>query len=107
MCNTDIDEGPATLLDRAGRIRDQQPQDAKKLYILHEPGVQWISKGKAHKRYEFGQKVAVATANRHNWIVAALLMDNNRYGGHTLIATLGHVEEITGVVATDAYVDRG
>ena len=37
----------------------------------HEPEVQCISKGKAHKRYEFGQKVAVAGTNRGNWTVAA------------------------------------
>ncbi len=51
---TDIDEELAILLDRADRIRRQQPKDAKKLYSLHEPEVQCISKGKAHKRYEFG-----------------------------------------------------
>jgi IS5 family transposase len=104
---TDIDEDLSTLLDRAERIRNQQPQDAKKLYSLHEPEVQCISKGKAHKRYEFGQKVAVATTNRSNWIVAAPLMANNPYDGHTLIATLANVEQVTGVAFTDAYVDKG
>ncbi len=104
---TDIDEDLATLLDRADRIRNQQPKDAKKLYSLHEPEVQCISKGKAHKRYEFGQKVAVATTNRSNWIVAAPLMANNPYDGHTLTATLANVEEVTGVAVTDAYVDKG
>ena len=104
---TAIDDDLATLLDRAGRIRDQQPHDAKKLYSLHEPEVQCISKGKAHKRYEFGQKVAVATTNRSNWIVAAALMEDNPYDGHTLIATLANVEQITGVAVTDAYVDKG
>ena len=105
--STTIDDDLATLLDRAGRIRDQRPEDTKKLYSLHEPEVQCISKGKAHKRYEFGQKVAVATTNRHNWIVAASLMEGNPYDGHTLTATLTNVEAITGVPVTDAYVDKG
>ena len=61
---TDMDEELATLLDRAERIRGQQPKDKNKLYSLHEPEVQCISKGKAHKRYEFGQKIAVATTDR-------------------------------------------
>lgn len=104
---TFIDDDLATLLDRADRIRRQQPQDANKLYSLHEPEVQCLSKGKAHKRYEFGQKVAVATTNRSNWIVAAPLMANNPYDGHTLAATLAAVEELTGVSITDAYVDKG
>ena len=104
---TDIDEELAILLDRADRIRRQQPKDAKKLYSLHEPEVQCISKGKAHKRYEFGQKVAVATTNRSNWFVAAHLLENNPYDGHTLSETLATVENVTGVAVTDTYVDKG
>ena len=104
---TNMDEGLAILLDRADRIRTQQPRDKNKLYSLHEPDVQCISKGKAHKRYEFGQKVAVATTNRSNWIVASALMEGNPYDGHTLSETLTTVERVTGVAVADAYVDKG
>ncbi len=104
---TDIDEELAILLDRAERIRCQQPKDKKKLYSLHEPEVQCISKGKAHKRYEFGQKIAVATTNRSNWFVASRLCENNPYDGHTLNDTLATVESVTGVAVTDVYVDKG
>ncbi|MCH7808135.1 MAG: IS5/IS1182 family transposase, partial [Planctomycetes bacterium] len=79
---TDMDQELVTLLDRADRIRCQQPKDKNKLYSLHEPEVQCISKGKAHKRYEFGQKVAVATTNHSNWFVASALMEGNPYDGH-------------------------
>ena len=34
------DEALATLLARADRVRQQQPQDTHKLYSLHEPEVQ-------------------------------------------------------------------
>ena len=101
------DEALATLLARADRVRQQQPQDTHKLYSLHEPEVQCISKGKAHKRYEFGQKVAVASTNRGNWMVAARMLPDNPYDGHTLAATLSAVERVTGVAVTDAYVDKG
>jgi IS5 family transposase len=81
---------------------------------LHEPEVQCISKGKAHKRYEscpeprrIGQKVAVAGTNRGNWMVAAQLLPDNPYDGHTLAETLRVVESVTGVAVTDAYVDKG
>jgi len=102
-----VDEAPGTLLSRADRVRQQQPQDANKLYSLHEPQVRCISKGKAHKRYEFGQKVAVATTNGGNWMVAAKLLPDNPYDGHTLAETLTTVESVTGVSVTDAYVDKG
>ena len=102
-----IDDDLATLLSRADRIRRQQPKDSHKLYSLHEPEVRCISKGKAHKRYEFGQKVAIATTNGDNWVVASRLMKDNPYDGHTLAASLAAVESVTGVAVTDAYVDKG
>ncbi len=108
------DEALATLLARADRVRQQQPHDTHKLYSLHEPEVQCISKGKAHKRYEscpeprrIGQKVAVASTNRGNWMVAARMLLDNPYDGHTLAETLSVVERITGVGLTDVYVDKG
>ena len=97
----------AAVLERAERIRSQQPRDSKKLYSWHEPEVQCISKGKARQRYEFGQKVALATTNRGNWIVAARLLEDNPYDGHTLAESIEAVESITGVGVTDAYVDKG
>ena len=104
---SDPDGALATLLARADRVRQQQPHDTHKLYSLHEPEVQCISKGKAHKRYEFGQKVAVASTNRGNWMVAARMLPDNPYDGHTLAETLRVVERVTGVSPTDAYVDKG
>jgi IS5 family transposase len=101
------DQSLAEVLERAERVRRQQPQDSPKLYSWHEPEVQCISKGKAHQRYEFGQKVALATTNRSNWIVAARLLKGNPYDGHTLTTTLAAAERITGVGITDAYVDKG
>jgi IS5 family transposase len=101
------DAALTTLLERADRIRQQRPHDTHKLYSLHEPEVQCISKGKAHKRYEFGQKIAIATTNRGNWTVAARLLPGNPYDGHTLAETLAVIESVTGVAVTDAYVDKG
>ena len=104
---TVMDEQLATLLERCERVRNQRPKDTNKLYSLHEPEVRCISKGKAHKRYEFGQKVALATTNRRDWFVAAALMEGNPYDGHTLAATIDQIETSTGVALSDAYVDKG
>jgi IS5 family transposase len=102
-----IDEDLEALLELAERVRNQRPGDSGKLYSLHEPEVQCISKGKAHKRYEFGQKVVIVTTNRNNWITASRMMENNPYDGHTLEAALTTAQLISGVSITDAYVDRG
>ena len=46
------------LLQRAERIRTQQRNSKNKLYALHAPEVECISKGKARNPYEFGVKGA-------------------------------------------------
>jgi IS5 family transposase len=101
------DEFLEELLGLCERLHKQQKHDKKKLYSLHEPDVMCISKGKAHKRYEFGQKVSVATTNRDNWIVGVELCQGNPYDGHTLAKAMATVEQTTGVNITDAYVDKG
>jgi IS5 family transposase len=43
-------------------VRDQrQHQRGPKVYSLHAPEVECIGKGKAHRPYEFGVKVSIAT----------------------------------------------
>jgi IS5 family transposase len=101
------DEALRDLLKLCWRLFRQQPQDKHKLYSLDEPEVECISKGKAHKRYEFGQKISIATTNRRNWVLAAMLCPDNPYDGHTLQATLAAAERNSGVRPTAAFVDKG
>lgn len=101
------DEALETLLSRCERLHAQQPSEKHKIYSLHEPDVKCISKGKARQRYEFGQKLTVATANRSNWIVGVELCEGNPYDGHTLSSAMTTIEQTTGVEVTDAYVDKG
>ena len=56
----------APLLMLARRVREQQQrQRGPKVYSLHAPEVECIGKGKAHRPYEFGVKVSVATTISH------------------------------------------
>jgi IS5 family transposase len=57
------------MIALVNRLLAQKPKDKNKLYSLHEPAVDCISKGKAHKRYEFGTKVSVGTTNRGGFVV--------------------------------------
>ena len=83
-----------SLLDIATRIRNQQKKDTNKIYSVHEPAVECISKGKAHKRYEFGCKVSVAATSRGGWFVGAKALHGNPYDGHTLKDAIKQVERI-------------
>ncbi len=62
----EIPAGPLRerVLDKlvlVSRLLRQEPKSADKIYALHEPEVDCISKGKARVRYEFGTKVSIAT----------------------------------------------
>lgn len=102
-----IDPELRELLDLTYRLLTQGKHDKNKLYSIHEPDVECISKGKIHKRYEFGCKVGIATTAKENWAVASLAFHGNAYDGHTLKQTLDQVARITGAAPLQAAVDLG
>lgn len=95
------------LLPLADRILAQERESKNKLYSIHAPEVECISKGKAHKKYEFGVKVGVVTTSRDNWVVGAQAFPGNPYDGHTLTRSLTQTERLTGWRPKEAYVDLG
>jgi IS5 family transposase len=101
------EEGLRTLIERAEVLLRQTRDSKGKLYSVHAPEVECIAKGKAHKRYEFGCKVSVATSNRGNWILGVKSLQGNPYDGHTLGQAIQQAERITGVKVKDAVCDQG
>jgi IS5 family transposase len=89
------------------RVLIQQRKDKNKVYSLHEPGVLCISKGKAHKKYEFGSKAAIAMTKKSSIIVGVKSFMDNVYDGDTLQATLEQVKAATGKFPKKAFCDRG
>ena len=89
------------------RVLRQKTRDKEKIYSLHEPHVYCMSKGKEHKKYEFGVKASVAIGKEHGVIVAAVAHARNEYDGHTLYEVLEHAEVLTGKRAEAAVCDRG
>ena len=102
----------AAPLGKASQIRRQrQQQRGPKLYSWHAPETECIGKGKAHKPYEFGVKVSIATTNRRckggQFILHAKALPGNPYDGHTLEAVIEETEALTGRQIERAYVDKG
>lgn len=98
------------LMQRAERIRTQQPKDKNKLYALHAPEVECISKGKARQRYEFGVKASIAVTHRSGLIVGARTFPGNPYDGHVLAAQLEQTHGLLDGVdrkPRQVYVDLG
>jgi IS5 family transposase len=95
------------ILNQSKQLLLQERTSKNKIYSLHEPDVACISKGKAHKRYEFGCKVSLAVTNKQGLVVSSEALPGNPYDGHTLNQTLELAEKITGVEIDSATVDRG
>lgn len=93
-------------LARYRKAANQERRDTNKIYSLHEPAVCCISKGKVHKKYEFGAKAAIAMTKTRCIIVGAKNFTRNEYGGNTLKALLSHVTDIRGTAPKTAFCDR-
>ena len=65
-----------------------------KIYSVHELAVACIAKGKAGRKYEFGQKVSVATTSKGGWLLGALCVPGNPYDGHISKAQLAQVDRL-------------
>lgn len=99
-----------TIMERAERIRTQQPKDKHKLYALHAPEVECIGKGKARKPYEFGVKASIAVTHKSGLMVGARTFPGNPYDGHILAAQLEQTSillEDAGARPRQAIVDLG
>jgi IS5 family transposase len=94
-------------LELTERMLAQQKHDKNKLYSIHAPEVECISKGKVHKKYEFGVKVSVVTTSRDNFVVGMQALPGNPFDGHTLAGALKQVNRVSGVIPERCYVDRG
>lgn len=101
------DQALEALLSIAKRIHQQQRNDKNKVYSVHAPEVECISKGKAHKRYEFGCKVScVVATSKGGWFVGAMAVHGNPYDGHTLCDSIKQLGRI-GVKPKHVFVDMG
>jgi len=97
-------------IERAQRIHTQRKLDKNKLYALHAPEVECISKGKARQRYEFGVKASLAVTHRQGLVVGARSFPGNPFDGHTLAAQLEQTTTLLqdiGVAPKVAVVDLG
>ena len=94
-------------IDLFKRILNQKKSDKNKIYSVHEPDVQCISKGKEHKKYEFGNKVSIIYTQTTGVIIGALGF-RNPYDGHTIEPALEQTERLLGKRTLKTLIgDRG
>lgn len=88
------------------RVLLQTRKSSNKIYSLHEPDVQCISKGKEHKKYEFGNKVSILYTQNTGVIVGATSF-RNPYDGHTLDPALEQYQRLLEKSPKTITADRG
>jgi IS5 family transposase len=100
---------PLYLAERV--LSQKRGQRGRKIYSLHAPEVECIGKGKAHKPYEFGVKVSVATTVKHSaggqFVAHVAALPGNPYDGHTLAKVIPAIEGLIGNVLERIIADAG
>ncbi|MFC1566370.1 hypothetical protein ACFL4A_00845 [bacterium] len=95
-------------LIKIGKTLFSQTRNSKnKIYSIHEPHVECIGKGKRHKPYEFGVKAKIGVTHKEGFAVTVEALHGNPYDGHTLNGSLKNIEENTGTMPEECYVDKG
>lgn len=103
--NLPVKTGYERMFEVYYKVLSQKRNTPNKIYSLHEPEVCCISKGKEHKKYEFGNKVSFV----RSWygLILGAVSFRNEYDGHTIEATLKQTQRMTGRQIDQLAGDRG
>jgi IS5 family transposase len=105
--NEDLKKRATPVILTMAKVLLQEPDDKNKIYSVHEPHVECISKGKAHKKYEFGCKASIVVTHKEGLALSVQALHGNPYDGHTLKQALSHAEKMSGESIDKVFVDRG
>ena len=89
------------------KVLNQKRQDSNKVYSLHEPHVKCYTKGKEHKKFEFGSKASFLVTQTTGVIVGALNFNSTEHDSKTLPKALEQYERLTSKAAKNLFLDRG
>lgn len=95
------------LLQLSKQVQEQTRYSKDKIYSIHAPEVECISKGKVRNRYEFGVKVSVTTTLKEGFVLGVKAMPGYPYDGHTLEEGLRQAERLSGADIALTVVDKG
>ncbi len=108
VCPDMLKIGPIqTLLILASRLLSQTKTSKDKVYSIHEPSTYCISKGKSHKKYEYGSKVSLVTTHKQGLVLYSESLETNIHDSKTLSSSLSKTRELTGSEIEEVFVDKG
>lgn len=94
-------------LDLYKRVLAQKRTDKDKVYSLHKPFTCCIAKGKAHKQYEFGNKVGLIVTGKELIVTAIKSFKGNPHDSKTIEPLLDQMESNLGHTPKELVYDRG
>lgn len=85
----------------------QKRGDKNKVYSLHKPFTACIAKGKAHKKYEFGNKIGLLINSDNLVIQSITAFKNNPHDSRTIAPLIRQMESNFGHKPEEIIYDRG
>ena len=89
------------------KILNQKKQDKNKTYSIHKPFTACIAKGKAHKQYEFGNKIGIMVNPKSLVILAVKSYEANPHDSKTIEPLLDQMQENLNYQPEEVIYDRG
>ena len=93
--------------DLFNKVRNQQIKDSNKVLSLHETHVYAITKGKDHKKYEYGTKASIVATKDSGVIVGVASHSKNEHDSKTLEAAITSANQTRTTPIKEAICDRG
>jgi IS5 family transposase len=94
-------------LDFYKGVLAQKRSDKNKVYSLHKPFTACIAKGKAHKQYEFGNKIGIMTTFKTLIITAVKSFEGNPHDSKTIEPLLTQMQSNLNHLPKEVIYDRG
>lgn len=94
-------------LEMYHKVLGQKRNDKNKIYSLHKPFTNCIAKGKAHKQYEFGNKIGIMMHPKNLLILGIKSFTGNPHDSKTIEPLLNQMEDNTDLKPQEVVYDRG
>lgn len=85
----------------------QKQNDKDKIYSLHKPYTACIAKGKAHKKYEYGNKTGIVLNPKSLVVLAIDSFEGNPHDSNTIEPLLEQMNDNLGYQPEEVVYDRG
>lgn len=94
-------------MDLFDQVIRQKKSDKNKIYSLHKPFTCCIAKGKAHKQYEFGNKIGLTTSYTNLVITSITSYHGTPHDSKTIEPLLDQMKSNKLPVPKEVIYDRG